>query len=193
MYGVGRDLKGSTYVPAFLKSTDGGKTWAVTRLASKDGYLESIAVDPKNRSTIYVGGTDNSKWKSIFYKSTNSGKNWTQVNNLNITYTYIKDIAVDPASTSIIYVATNIGVYKSPDGGSTWTAPTREFDAKCVKVYPNNPKIVFAGGRTGVYYSSDRGKTWVEANKGISLTDVTCLDWNLKKKFIYTIKSCFQL
>jgi photosystem II stability/assembly factor-like uncharacterized protein len=101
----------------------------------------------------------------------------------------IVDIAIDPRNTTdqVIYVATNDGgVWKSSDGGTTWTA-TMDFmpslSIGAVAVDPNNPSIVYAGtgdpfdglGRyccngspnlkaIGIYKSIDAGATWTHIN-----------------------------
>jgi len=180
---AGQAMSGSKYIPAIHKTTDGGNNWTKRNLISKSGSAYSVTIDPVNNNIIYAGGGEWENYKSILYKSLNGGNDWTKIGG-NITG-YIYDIAVDPVSPSKVYAATSSGVYKSTNSGASWTKTSLSGSINCIKVYPKNPKIVFAGGRYGVHYSNDRGNTWVEANKGLAVPDVKCLDWNLKKRIIY--------
>ena len=56
------------------------------------------------------------------------------------------------------------GIWRSPDGGETWTRvrPSRypENDVRALAVHPREPYIVYAGTDSGVYRSEDRGARW---------------------------------
>jgi len=172
----------STY-PALHLSNNGGKNWTERKLFSKNGFAQAVAVDPKNDNIIYVGGYDMQSQKGILFKSINGGKDWTKIG--EDLEEWIHDIAVDPVSPSILYVGTPYGVYKSVNSGASWTKTDSSFDAGCLKINPNSPKIVFAAGEDGIYYSNDKGNKWVEANKGLGIRNIRCLDWDLKNKIMY--------
>ncbi|NOX18389.1 MAG: T9SS type A sorting domain-containing protein [Chlorobi bacterium] len=116
------------------KSTDNGATWSeLTRpgtLASTGGrtylnkqgwYGNVIAVDPFNSSNIYVGGVDD-------MKSTDGGSSWNQLTYwstyYNTPYVHADHHAIvfDPGTADIVYDGNDGGIYKSIDGGSSWTA-----------------------------------------------------------------------
>lgn len=180
---AGRTKVGTVYFLALHKSIDGGKNWTHHKITSKESRAYSIAINPKNDNIIYVSGVYTQDWKSVLFKSSNGGKDWTKIGN-NISET-IDAIAVDPVSPSKIYLGTYRGVYRSTDSGSSWENPTKYFGVECIKINPNNPKIIFAAGWRGVYYSSDEGNNWIEANRGLTTKHVECLDWDLKKKIMY--------
>lgn len=115
------------------KSTDGGSTWsALTRppnIASTGNrcymnnfgwYTNVIAVDPYNSNNIYVGGVD-------IMKSTNGGSSWSQLTYWSTYYgtPYVHAdhhaIIFDPSSANIVYSGNDGGIYKTVNGGSTWT------------------------------------------------------------------------
>ena len=107
--------------------------------------ISSICFDPNNTNTMYVG-TGESETATIIYressgrgygiwKSINGGNSFTQLTSTQ-DFAYISDIAVrNESGTSVIYVAAMSGVYqgevfqptpsdglyRSTDGGSTWT------------------------------------------------------------------------
>jgi photosystem II stability/assembly factor-like uncharacterized protein len=89
----------------------------------------------------------------------------------------VYDLAIDPRGTSdrIMYIATNGGIWKTTDGGATWSPKTDSMPSNsmgAVALDPNNPDIVYAGTGTlidplginfradGVYRSTDGGDTW---------------------------------
>ncbi|MCG7859818.1 hypothetical protein MD537_22760, partial [Flavihumibacter sediminis] len=87
-------------------------------------------------------------------KSTDAGDNWTKIG-LDSTE-HISKIVIDPSNSNIVYVAApgplwsdseHRGLYKSTDGGKTWTKSLYISDkAGCadVSLDPNNPNIVYA-------------------------------------------------
>jgi uncharacterized repeat protein (TIGR01451 family) len=94
----------------------------------------------------------------------------------------VTDIAIDPRNTTdqVIYIATNDGgIWKSTDGGTSWTPKTDfmpSLSMGAVALDPSNPSIVYAGtgnffnngffNAIGIYRSGDSGETWTSINPG---------------------------
>jgi photosystem II stability/assembly factor-like uncharacterized protein len=183
---AGQTGSGSNLVAAIYSSSDGGKNWTSHRLTTTVGKIKAVTVDPKSDNILYAGGVDVQSGKSILFKSLNAGNSWTKIGgNISSKAKDIRDIAIDPVSPSHVYVATNTGIFKSVDSGSSWEKTSLSTSVNCVKVYPNSPKIVVAAGKDGIYYSNDRGDNWTEANNGLTVYNVNCVDWDLKKEVIY--------
>lgn len=79
----------------------------------------------------------------------------------------VVDVAIDPANPNTIYAATGGGVWRSDDGGQTWTLPGNGManrSIEWIEVDPGNPSMIWAGidntGGPGLWRSPDRGKTW---------------------------------
>jgi photosystem II stability/assembly factor-like uncharacterized protein len=142
------------------------------------GRATDIAVaEPRGRTyTMYVGGAAGGVWKTV-----NEGVTWTPVFEDELTAS-IGDIAIAPSDQEQVWVGTgeaNIfrsshagaGIYKSTDGGDTWThmGLTETQTIARVIVHPTNPDVVWvaASGQEyrdnperGVFKTSDGGRTW---------------------------------
>jgi hypothetical protein len=148
-------VAGSTGV---FRSTDGAASWTRAGNLSNVG---SLAIDPLNARNVYAvndGG---------ILKSTDSGGSWSVVS--------IDGTAADPfrwlvvaqgaGGTSTVYAGGNArGVFKSPDGGLTWTLGTSGLFASSVDslaIDPQNPQTVYAGVDVGgLYRSTDGAVSW---------------------------------
>src|SRR5262245_57208895 len=90
---------------------------------------------------------------------------------------YARALAIDPSNPAAVYVGTSGGVFKSRDGGATWSAASAGlpmgYIARTLVLDPQNPNTVYAGGSCGVYgpcgiYKSvDAAGTWVAINAGL--------------------------
>ncbi|MDH5316214.1 MAG: glycosyl hydrolase, partial [Gemmatimonadota bacterium] len=119
------------------RSTDAGKTW--TRLGLEmTRAISRIRVHPNNPDLVYVAAQGApygpSKDRGI-YRSKDGGKSWTLIHSVNES-TGASDLAMDPNNPRVLYAAywdhlrmpwqvrsggPGSGIYKSTDGGDTWT------------------------------------------------------------------------
>jgi photosystem II stability/assembly factor-like uncharacterized protein len=155
-----------------------------------------VVIDPKDSNTIWVGtGERNSQRSAHFgdgvYKSTDGGATWK---NMGLeTSEHIGKILIDPRNSNVVWVASqgNLfteggggerGLYKTTDGGATWTRSLFVNDTTGVTdiVFDSkNPDIMFAGtyqrmrhvGQMigggpdgGVFKTVDGGKNWKRLN-----------------------------
>lgn len=140
------------------------------------GRIHDVEALPGDPSTIYVATASGGLWKS-----TNRGITWTNLWEHMPTSTF-GDVAIAPSDPSIVYAGTGEqqnrqstswgdGVYRSDDGGATWThlglAETRHTGR--VQVHPRNPDVVYVAAlgnlwrsspQRGVYRSTDGGANW---------------------------------
>jgi photosystem II stability/assembly factor-like uncharacterized protein len=154
------------------------------------GRINCVTFHPSDSSTIFVGVAQGGVWKT-----TNSGQSWTPLTD-NLPIIRISDIAIDPNNTNTMYISVGdyaylgvalktdgrkrhthygIGVYKTTDGGLTWT-PTglnlslNEFDESLIRrvyVNPTNSQELVAAGISGIYKSYDGGTTWTKKQSSI--------------------------
>ncbi len=140
------------------------------------GRVTGIAIDPSDGNVIYAGGADGG-----VLKSTDGGVTWNMLTDHFPTLS-VGDVTIDLNNPNIVYVGlgeANLagdnydgdGLYKSVDGGATWTniglAQTKRIGR--VAVHPSNSDIIFVAGAgaqfstdsaRGVYRTTDGGTTW---------------------------------
>ncbi len=114
------------------KTTNGGQSW--TPIADVIGNItvSSMVMEPGNPNTIYVGtgegiyGFEQDTSIGDFrgagiFKTTNGGANWTRLDSTkNQDFYYVNDLVISPNDKNRIYAATQTGVWRSADGGTTW-------------------------------------------------------------------------
>ena len=155
------------------------------------GRINCIAFHPTDANTFWVGSASGGLWKTA-----NGGSSWTILNN-NETVLGVSDIAIpsDYATSNTIYIATgdrdggsmwslgggqtadNVspGVYKSTNGGTTWSATGLTFTKSSgvqltrILIDPTNNQILLASmiqfsssPSSGVFKSTDGGTTWTK-------------------------------
>ena len=160
-----------------LKSTDGGRNWA--QISSIAASCYDIAFNASNPNLLYIltsGGV---------YRSTDRGLTWTLSSFGSSSYGYNGNLAVNRADPNTIYASgyrweSSLGyltVYKSTDGGATWTTMKVSGGASSISpggmaVFPTNPNVVYVGG--GLYNSPNYTyKVYKTENGGASWQDVT--------------------
>ena len=182
------------------KSTNNGTTWLPIFDKYPVSSIGDIALAPSNPDIIYVGtGEANNRQSSSFgagvYKSTDGGKEFVYLG-LKETQS-IARIVVHPKDPNIVYVAAighlfgpnaERGLYKTSDGGKTWTN-TKFIDNDTgftdVVIDPTNPNVLFAasyqrrrqpwgfnggGSGSGIWKTVDGAKTWTKLT-GTGLPD----------------------
>jgi photosystem II stability/assembly factor-like uncharacterized protein len=157
------------------KTTDGGTTWNPLGDAWDTLLVSSIAIDPTNPSTVYVGTGDFHGYGAYavgIMKTTNGGQTWSNLGRSDFGIRAVSSIVIDPDNTQIIHAATGRGsqgsgwIWRSTNGGNTWTRAfnTTSNWAKLDYSAPNAGSrwLYAAGSGNGgtIFRSSDRGATW---------------------------------
>jgi len=124
------------------------------------GRVECLAVDPNNYNHILIGAPTGGAWKT-----TNNGTSWTPLtdfqDNLNMY-----SVEIDPNNSSTYFLGTNAGIYKSIDGGTSWTKVYNNNTIKKIKVKPDNSNIVIAATSGGILRSTNGGTSWTSVSSG---------------------------
>jgi photosystem II stability/assembly factor-like uncharacterized protein len=144
---------------------------------SRGGRVTTVTGVPSQPRTFYMGAASGG-----LFRTTDGGATWLPLADGKIPVGSMGSIAVADSDPNIIYVGTgsdglrsNVstgrGVYKTIDGGATWSfvGLYNAGQIGAVRIHPTNPSIVWvaAGGdafkpnaERGVFKTSDGGKTW---------------------------------
>ena len=162
--------------------------------ANQAGRVSVIVGVPGDPFTFYVSGANGG-----VFKTTNAGTTWKPIFD-NQSVLSIGEIALAPSNPDIIYVGTGEenprnnasfgdGVYRSNDGGETWTHVGLEDSDRIarIRIDNRNPDIVYAcamghewgpNEQRGVYKSTDGGKNWQRILFKDTLTGCSDIDVN---------------
>jgi len=186
-------LYAGTAVNGVLKSTDAGGSWTAMNNGLPGigppigNQVFVLAVDRATPPTLYIGTSLGA------FKSTNGGGNWAAINNglsspsahtcgggLPQGTPCVFVLAIDRVTPTTLYAGTNAdGVFKSTDGGGSWTTINNGLTnarVQALAIDPANPTTLYAGtGGGGVFKSSDGGLSWTSINSGLTNTDVSSL------------------
>ncbi|MDZ8117550.1 WD40/YVTN/BNR-like repeat-containing protein [Pontiella agarivorans] len=215
-----------------FQSTDRGASWTFLcePIPGSDKRHNVIAVDPSNDNNWYIGAgggafikdahytksgiTNTSPWKTymsegfIMY-SKDRGTNWTQVSSPFPTDSSFSRIIVDPRDSNKVYASCQHGVYRSSDGGLSWSkvpgnglpynqprymdsyfdpeanGGAGEFLLYIVEITHYDPvgsEIVTSGG---VYRTADGGDYWenLTGDLAIDFTQISRFGWDYHNRF----------
>jgi photosystem II stability/assembly factor-like uncharacterized protein len=149
------------------KTTDGGNTWhqltkGLPTIEQGLGRI-GIAVAPSDPNRIYA--TIDATQMGGIYRSDDKGESWERVTGERRVWGRGSDFAeidVDPANKDIVYCSA-IAIYKSTDGGRTFTAfkgaPGGD-DYHTMWINPANPKIMLLAVDQGAVISVNGGESW---------------------------------
>ena len=172
------------------KSTDAGKTW--THLGLRDGQqIPNIAIDPRDPNRLFVavaGHPYGANEERGIFRSTDGGRSFQKVLYKDEN-TGGNDVDVDPSNPSIVYATMweerqgpwenaqwrglGGGIYKSTDGGSTWTQlknglpENGNITQANLAIAPSDPRRLYAtvavNAGVTLWRSNDGGDTWTQA------------------------------
>lgn len=161
-----------------------------------------LAIDKNNTNVVWVGSGENNNQRSVaygdgIYKSEDAGKSFK---NMGLSKSeHIGNIAIDPVNSDVVYVAAygplwssggERGIYKTIDGGKTWTQILKvsehtgfnevHIDAKhhnilyaCAHQRRRHEWAYISGGpESAIYKSTDYGVTWNKLSNGLPSGDV---------------------
>lgn len=185
------------------KTSDGGNSWVPVFRDFPYLAVGDIAINPQDPQIIYAGTGDPNISGYPFigagiFKSSDGGNNWTYSGLANTFIT--SRICINPKHPDTLYAATmglpfvrdnNRGLYKSTDGGMSWTQvlflsnqagiidlvmdpqhPDTLYAAGWDRIR-NNQESTVSGSAAKIYKTLDGGQTWTMLTSGLPLTDMS--------------------
>ncbi len=186
------------------KSIDGGESWSKMGLGNTE-RINKIVVNPNNSDEVFVcapGKLWSDSADRGLYKTSDGGKSWRLILKGNNLSTGCSSITLDPKNANTMFAGlwdfrrqaftfrsggadefakSGSGLFKSVDGGETWTAsnaenskglPAQPWGRVEIEYAPSDAKIVYAfieNKRNALYRSADGGQTWEERDRSQSM------------------------
>ncbi len=181
------------------KTTDAGNNWSNISDKYFGGSIGCIEVAPSDPLVLYVGTGETTLRGNVsegngMYKSTDGGKTWKHIGLKDTRH--IMRIVIHPKNSDIVYACASghlfgknaeRGVFKTIDGGTTWTKVlyiNDEVGAADIQMDNSNPAILYAstwrvkrtgysmesgGDGSALWKTTDAGNTWknISKNKGL--------------------------
>ncbi|MBK6522400.1 MAG: T9SS type A sorting domain-containing protein [Sphingobacteriaceae bacterium] len=160
------------------RSTNGGANFSniVSGLSGTANWVSPICQDPNVSTTYYAG-------RQHVFRSTNSGSSWSQFGTLpgsgDVLY-----INPAPSNPSVIYAGRGTAIYKTINGGTTWSAITGTIpvvgkitDIEVENGNANHVYLTLSGYVAGnkVFFSNDGGATWTNISAGLPNLPANCI------------------
>jgi photosystem II stability/assembly factor-like uncharacterized protein len=179
------------------KTENAGGTWTPLFDSQGSYSIGVVRLDPNHPEVVWVGTGENNAQRSVsygdgVYKSEDGGRSWK---NMGLKESrHIGSIVIDPRDSNVVYVAAHgplwgpggdRGLYKTTDGGKTWSKVleiSENTGVNEVVMDPRNPDVLYAaawqrrrhvwtlitgGPESGIHKTTDGGKTWTKLASGL--------------------------
>jgi len=184
------------------KTENAGVTWRPIFDEESSYSVGCVALDPSSPEIVWVGTGENVSgrhvgWGDGVYRSLDGGHSWRR---MGLEHSeHIGKIVVDPRDGNVVYVAAEgplwasggeRGLYKTEDGGLSWTrvlAIDEDTGVTDVELDPRDPDVLYAasyqrrrhiwsllagGPGSGLHKSTDGGKSWRRLKRGLPKDDM---------------------
>jgi photosystem II stability/assembly factor-like uncharacterized protein len=176
----------------FQRSTDSGASWQILTSNLIDCGVRDLAVAPSDAGVLYLAGSEarpdcQPPYSAKVLRSDDGGVSWIDVST-GVPREIATVVAVDPRSPHTVYAGTGRvfasggdGVWKSTNGGASWSRAGAELKGRTVTALlaSTRPGRVYAAVATltggQVFRSDDSGANWRLWNNGLTTTFVTAL------------------
>lgn len=166
-------------------STDAGDNFKKIDSPTMPVNIDSLAIDPRNNTTIYAG----TWWRA--YKTTDGGKSWRLIKNGMIDDSDVFAIIIDQKNPNHVVASACSGIYESYNGGELWKKiqgiPSQSRRTRDILQNPGKPGTFYAATTEGFWMTSDGGRTWaLTTQKNLEINSITVHPTEPLKVFIGT-------
>ncbi len=154
-------LYAGSLIEGVLKSTDGGQNWTVSNNGITDWGILSLVMDPSDPKTLYAGTANGNVFKSV-----DAAASWAET---GLTANQVLALAVNPLTSTIVYAGDTQGLFKTTEGGSSWTKILDDAYVGHIVIDPTNSNTLYVSenNSVGVMKSTDGGATWEALSDGL--------------------------
>ena len=131
--------------------------------SNPEGYPDMLALDPRRPTTLYAAAG-----KAVL-RSTDAGRSWQPITDGLPAKRQVTSLVVDPRRSGTVYVGlwsegTVEGIFKTTNGGHTWSRASARFPVTALAVDPAHPATIYAGvgdnPEPRILRSTDSGRSW---------------------------------
>ena len=151
------------------KTRNRGETWERLSEGLTRTRVMNLIVDPDLPANVFAGTLADG-----VYKSPDGGRRWLPHNagiQKGTISANVNQVIFDPRSSQTLFAATTVGVFRSVDGGQSWSERMRGMTeinfVVTLAADPAHPNVMYAGTSGGVYRSIDATENWVKINNGL--------------------------
>lgn len=170
-----------------FKSTNGGTNWIISITLTN---VNALVIDPLTPQTLYMTNSSSSGIGAV-RKTTNGGLNWTSLSGgLPTTGVGRGPIAISDADHNVLYVGfaasssgSLLGVYKTTDGGTTWTMQNNSANYMGTQGWYDNALAIKTGSTTTIAVGGI--DLYSSANSGLTLSQKTYWATNAADQFCH--------
>ncbi len=166
----------STQSGGWSKSTNGGNTFsAITTGAG--AWVSPMVMHPSSNTTLFYGS-------SAVKKSVDSGNTFTNIST-SLVGGYVISLAVSQSNPNYIYAASYSAIYRTTNGGTSWTnitgtLPATALSLTYIAISSTNPDhvwVTLSGYQAGqrVYETTNGGVLWISASVNLPAVPVNCI------------------
>jgi photosystem II stability/assembly factor-like uncharacterized protein len=166
----------SSFKTGLFKSLDGGSSWQPVQSDLQN--IQTLAIDPRSPKTLYASPSFNASFAlGGLYRSTNEGRSWTQC---FLSADPILSLAFPPTQKTVVYAGGLPGLFRSLDGGATWTQLPNLPSNRVHSVLASATTLLVGVSdallqQTGVFRSTDGGTSWTRSDQGLTASRITSL------------------
>ncbi len=169
------------------RTTDEAGSWTQASSQVAEGSVSAIAVAPSDGNYVLVGTSKGYIHRTNIGLSSNASTAWPYARPRS---GYVSWVAFDPTNPSICYAtystfnssSTDRHLYKSTDGGASWTAIDNELPDipfHCIIVDPANTSRLYVGTDLGVFVSTNGGVSWAKETTGFANVVTEAMSLNI--------------
>lgn len=183
------------------KTINNGTTFTPVFDTQNVSSIGDVTIAPNDPNVVWVGtgeanNRQSSSWGDGVYKSTDGGRSWKNVGLRESRH--VPRIVVDPIDNDVVYVAAvgdlwkaggDRGIYKTSDGGQTWTRVLEagpDAGGTDLVMDPSNNKVIYAatyqrrraswgfnggGPNSAIWKTVDAGRSWTKLENGLPAGD----------------------
>jgi photosystem II stability/assembly factor-like uncharacterized protein len=154
------------------KTTDGGDNWGP--VGNAPPLVPAVlAVDPLSHLTVYAA---DAATPGEIYKSIDGGTTWQSLGSMVVI---ARSITISPHTPGLLYAGTDQAVFKSLNGGGSWTQIFNRAGKIVVDPVSSSTLYLltnpFSFAPEGLFKSTDGGQTWIPMNKGLNTPQAVAL------------------